>query len=87
MREAYWANHDAAISGRTLLDINLPEHAQESHVRHCIDLLRQTLMCHPDTTVEVADPETDGVAGFGVTHVCRSYEELRKWTVQHQVEK
>ena len=47
------------------------------HVRHCLDLLRQSLMCLADTTVEVQDVEAGGVHGFGVEHKCRDWGELR----------
>lgn len=47
-----------------------------AHVRHCIDLLRQSLMCLADTTVEVKDDARGGVRGFGVEHQCGDWEEL-----------
>lgn len=53
-----------------------------SHVRHCVDLLRQTLMCYSDRTIEQKD-DTGGVSGFGVKHQCGDYEKLleliNKW--------
>ena len=52
----------------------------EAHVRHCLDLLRHTLMCHADTTVEVVDRASRGVTGYGVEHQCRNFEQLKKWT-------
>lgn len=52
----------------------------EPHVRHCLDLLRQTLLCHADTTVEVVDQVKRGVSGFGVEHQCRDWEQLKEWT-------
>lgn len=47
-----------------------------AHVRHCIDLLRQSLMCLADTTVEVKDDVRGGVRGFGVEHRCSDWGEL-----------
>jgi len=52
----------------------------EIHVQHCLDLLRQTLMCHADTTVEAVDQVSRGVTGFGVEHQCRNFEQLKHWT-------
>lgn len=53
-----------------------------SHVRHCVDLLRQSLMCSADRTLEVKD-DKGGVSGFGTVHHCYDYEELlytvEKW--------
>lgn len=47
-----------------------------AHLRHCIDLLRQNLMCLADTTVEVKGDIRGGVRGFGVEHQCGDWEEL-----------
>lgn len=49
------------------------------HIQHCIDLIRQALMCQADTTVEVKDKEIGGVTGFGTTHVCHNWGELIDW--------
>ena len=51
-----------------------------SHIRHCIDLLRQTLMCQPDTTIEVKSKKLGGVHGFGIKHQCRDWNQLMRWT-------
>lgn len=60
------------------------EHAMEmtdpAHLRHCIDLLRQTLMCNPDLTVEVSNKELGGVTGFGTVHRCVNWGSLMTWT-------
>lgn len=53
-----------------------------SHIRHCIDLLRQALMCSPDLTVEVKDMEAGGVHGFGETHQCIDWTALKDWTTK-----
>ena len=54
------------------------------HIRHCLDLLRQTLMCHADTTIEEKDVAAGGVHGFGVEHQCRDWDELVALTRQWQ---
>jgi len=54
------------------------------HVRHCLDLLRQSLMCYPDTTVEKKDEEAGGVHGFGTMHNCKKWDELLEWTAAVQ---
>ena len=41
-----------------------------SHVRHCIDLVRNSLMCLPDLTIEVKDEARGGVTGLGLEHEC-----------------
>ena len=58
--------------------------ATPPHVRHCIDLLRQSLMCQPDLTVEVKDNAVGGVRGFGTQHICADWQELVDWTREWQ---
>jgi hypothetical protein len=50
-----------------------------AHTRHCIDLLRQSLMCNADLTVELKDEYLGGVAGFGTSHRCIDWEGLLEW--------
>ncbi|KAM7200832.1 protein of unknown function (DUF3328) domain containing protein [Rhypophila sp. PSN 637] len=65
---------------KKILDIhNLPMMISPSHVRHCIDLLRQNLMCNADLTVEVKDDKAGGVHGFGTQHQCVDWDELGGW--------
>jgi hypothetical protein len=85
IRGAYWTSHQAAIRGEKLNETNIPMDNQPRHVRHCIDLLRQSLMCHADTTVEDVDESIGGVHGFRVEHQCRSWEQLVQWTSGQQM--
>lgn len=54
--------------------------ASPPHFRHCIDLLRQSLMCQPDMTIETKNETIGGVTGFGTEHVCKDWDALVKWT-------
>jgi hypothetical protein len=53
--------------------------ASPPHIRHCIDLLRHTLMCRPDLTVELVDEDLGGVTGFGTEHQCQDWSQLMEW--------
>jgi hypothetical protein len=64
----------------------MPHMLSPVHVNHCIELLRLTLMCRPDVTVEVAKLDTGGVTGFGTEHQCVSWERLLEWTREWEVE-
>ncbi|KAF2845811.1 hypothetical protein T440DRAFT_258355 [Plenodomus tracheiphilus IPT5] len=64
---------DRAASKRALQDHSL------GHIRHCIDLLRQSLMCNADLTVELKDEQLGGVTGFGTVHHCVDWSELLDW--------
>ena len=81
---AYWRAHEAAVQGKSIPDSDLPMMISPSHVRHCIDLLRQSLMCGADTTVEVKDEAAGGVHGFGVEHYCVKWDHLVDWTTRWQ---
>ena len=50
--------------------------AAPAHVQHCIDFLRQSLMCNADTTLEIVDEAIKGVKGFGVRHECVDWDRL-----------
>jgi hypothetical protein len=62
--------------GRIISDDDMPMMSSSPHIRHCIDLLRQSLMCRPDTTVELKDDEVGGVKGFGTEHLCKDWDML-----------
>lgn len=49
------------------------------HMNHCIELLRQSLMCTPDLTLEVTNKTLGGVTGFGTEHICVDWGSLLEW--------
>lgn len=53
-----------------------------SHIRHCIDLLRHTLMCQADTTIELKNDDLGGVTGFGTEHRCVEWDKLMLWITE-----
>lgn len=71
--------------GRKMAEEDFPFMSSPAHIRHCIDLLRQSLMCQPDTTIEVKDKEIGGVTGFGTEHQCREWDQLIEWTRRWQI--
>jgi hypothetical protein len=44
------------------------------HIRHCFDYIRQALMCHADTNLEILDPVKHTTNGWNQTKVCRNYD-------------
>lgn len=52
------------------------------HILHCVDWIRQSLMCNADLTL---DP-TGNFLGFGNenTHQCRDFGALFDWTYQNR---
>jgi len=81
MRQAYWAAHKDAAEGRKMSDDDYEEMISPAHMQHCTDLLRQTLMCQPDLTIELKD-ELGGVEGFGTDHRCKDWTQLMYWTAE-----
>lgn len=59
----------------------MPKMSLPSHVQHCIELLRQALMCQPDLTLEVKDEIHGGVQGFGTEHECKDWSQLMDLTM------
>jgi hypothetical protein len=55
---------------------------------HCFDYLRQALMCASDTTLETLRQNGDrvlaSVNGWGTTHECKNFEQVRTWTTAHR---
>ncbi|KAM7206081.1 protein of unknown function (DUF3328) domain containing protein [Naviculisporaceae sp. PSN 640] len=62
LRHGYWAARDGIEPGHL---------AQPGHIRHCIDYLRQSIMCHADTNLEPINPDLGGVTGYGTIRKCR----------------
>lgn len=52
-----------------------------SHIGHCIEFLRQQIMCSADTALEHrrADGGETEVDGWGVTHQCRDWDAIWRW--------
>jgi hypothetical protein len=59
------------------------------HADHCIDLIREALICHGDTTpfFTVIDPEqSEGARGdFNSHHKCRDFGKLQEWVRENSV--
>ncbi|KAJ8130700.1 hypothetical protein O1611_g2926 [Lasiodiplodia mahajangana] len=70
LRRGYWgADHGAPHGG----------HEASSHIRHCIDYIRQSIMCHADTNLEPVNFELGGVTGFNSTRRYRNMDKVKEW--------
>ncbi|KAK6535731.1 hypothetical protein TWF694_002180 [Orbilia ellipsospora] len=52
------------------------------HLDHCVDMIRQAIMCHSDISPFVwgRDPRDGKAKGISsVTHTCRDFEAIQKW--------
>jgi len=50
------------------------------HSAHCVDYIRQGIMCNADTSLEGT---TDAGPGWGSKHVCKDYDALLGWANKH----
>jgi len=73
MRRSYYA----ALDG-----VEPDIHMSPGHVRHCIDYLRQSIMCAADTNLEPIDPKLGGVTGWGNPRKCRDIVQVIHWADQ-----
>ena len=57
---------------------------------HCIDTLRQTLICNADVTPIKFHHNIDNAynvyPAVYATHTCRDYDSLKEWALDRQVE-
>lgn len=59
---------------------------------HCLDYLRQAVMCAADRTLETVEGNRDtngetllkGADGWGATHACRDYKGVYDWAEKHR---
>lgn len=62
-----------------------------AHLDHCLDYIRESLMCSGDTTLEwpselhqEGDRITGSVDGTGVPHTCRDWEAIRNYAIEQR---
>jgi len=91
MRKALHWNYDYYLAKKEGPFVN-SEHVVRIHTTHCLDILRQVLMCTPDVGVlgqvwwqpaTEADPVP--FVDFNTKHRCRDYEAIRAWAEAHQL--
>ncbi|KAK8146410.1 hypothetical protein G3M48_003153 [Beauveria asiatica] len=52
------------------------------HTMHCVDVVRQQIMCHADGTLIYKRPE-DKYPGDGAIRTCNNFDALTTWTKEH----
>ncbi len=57
------------------------------HWDHCVDMLRQTLMCHADVSpipFHVNSPKNTAIVPrLETTHTCRDFGRIQQWAREH----
>lgn len=58
-------------------------HQGRAHLDHCVDQIRQALMCHADLTPVPMIPVEGGpegaILGNGEIHTCRDFDAIWEW--------
>ncbi|KAJ7741292.1 hypothetical protein B0H16DRAFT_1565254 [Mycena metata] len=54
------------------------------HTRPCLNLLRQTVLCASDTTLDPLN-SAKGTDGLGIVHVCRDWEKVYNFVKENQL--
>jgi hypothetical protein len=67
--------YKAAKNGTVIVGEDMPPMLNQTYVNHCVELLRLSLKCQLDLTLEIVS-KTGGVKGFGVEHQCYNWEML-----------
>ncbi|KAI0439382.1 hypothetical protein F4803DRAFT_564584 [Xylaria telfairii] len=83
IRKFIWRDYYAHID--TFQD---PPEAVWEHIDHCIDLLRQVLMCNSGTgLLFYADRGSEQPeARFSTNHMCRNFSQISEWVWKHNSE-
>ncbi|KAL1964931.1 hypothetical protein VTN77DRAFT_6284 [Rasamsonia byssochlamydoides] len=87
LRKAAWLNypyyHDKGF------EFTDPEDELEKHLYHCIEMLRQALMCNADPGVigyrYVRGRESRPYPDFNTPHKCRDFQGMLEWAYEHMV--
>ena len=62
----------------------VPQSVHFTHVNHCLDAIRQDIICNADDTPRytgfVNGPPS---SGLGQIHMCRDWERLEQWAQEH----
>jgi len=59
------------------------------HVSHCLDIIRQQLMCTVDVgvlgQVWIHPKAPEAYVDFNTRHMCRGFEAIRRWAEERQM--
>ncbi|KAH6712421.1 hypothetical protein BKA61DRAFT_485707, partial [Leptodontidium sp. MPI-SDFR-AT-0119] len=70
----------------TVRDTNVPV---KDHVNHCIEMLRQVVMCKVDTALMTYEwlPDFPGPwPNFGIQHECVNWEKIDNWSKERSID-
>ncbi|KAG1724441.1 uncharacterized protein EDB91DRAFT_1062835, partial [Suillus paluster] len=83
LRKVTWGDH----YGPSGNDVHESPEYFRIHLDHCIELLRQYILCHSDVVMISYDWERSDAffPNFNVRHQCRDFEKILDWVDEHRV--
>ncbi|EFR05191.1 hypothetical protein MGYG_08205 [Nannizzia gypsea CBS 118893] len=60
-------------------DRGIPQRVAFSHIQHCLDQLRQDVICNADDTPRYAGFQDPPGTGAGQVRMCKDWKKLEKW--------
>ncbi|KAI0907267.1 hypothetical protein F4823DRAFT_28214 [Ustulina deusta] len=81
LHREYYDQHEGSFAGA-------PEHIVQGHLEHCVETLRQTLMCHGDIsllTYNWVEGRSMPHPNFNTVHTCKKWDTLVKWNMGRDV--
>ena len=60
-----------------------PQSRRWEHVLHCLNELRQEVLCNADDTPRYTTSDDRPESGMGQTRMCRNWDSLEKWADQY----
>ncbi|KAK4498488.1 hypothetical protein PRZ48_011146 [Zasmidium cellare] len=93
LRKGQYFNHEYYSSAENLHNrpswaFRDPERNIRGHINHCIDALRERIMCAADDEVLPywwRDGEGMTISDFAVTRQCKNFEAVRSFAEKHQL--
>lgn len=64
-------------------DRGLPRSEPTKHLLHCLDALRQDVICYADDTPRYTGLQPPGRSGTGQVRQCKDWNQLEAWAQQH----
>ena len=58
---------------------DIPQALPSEHITHCLDSLRNDIMCHADDTPRYTTSTCEPVTGVGQYRQCRDWAKLEAW--------
>ncbi|KAI9733819.1 MAG: hypothetical protein M1818_007086 [Claussenomyces sp. TS43310] len=86
LRQLIWPERYQSLEQHVSDPADHEEHI--NHLDHCVDSLRQSLMCHSDISTlwwEWIPSNQRTLAHADTTHTCRNFDKIWQWAVDHEL--